>query len=91
MSTLTIPFQYAANLPLVPANANTVAYIVDVETGDLYDEAFNFETAMTYIAARGYIAIACAPDAHRTVEAMQAAFDQERRYQEDCFGLDAVA
>lgn len=113
MSKLTIPFQYADSLPLVPSEG-TIAYIIDVATGELYDEAGNFETAISYIQTTEYIAIACADELHwcrtggtpgeshchycesygpvvRTQEALQASFDHERRLQEDCFNLVAVA
>ena len=108
MSKLTIPFQYADSLPLVPSEG-TIAYIIDVATGELYDEAGNFETAISYIQTTEYIAVACADEVHwcggstecaycetygpvvRTQEALQASFDHERRLQEDCFNLAAVA
>ena len=107
MSKLTIPFQYADSLPLVPSEG-TIAYIIDVATGELYVEAGNFETAISYIQTTEYIAIACADEVHvcrqddclycetygpivRTQADLQASFDHERRLQEDCFNLVAVA
>lgn len=107
MSKLTIPFQYADSLPLVPSEG-TIAYIIDVATGELYDEAGNFETAISYIQTTEYVAIACADEVHtchqddcrycetygpivRTQADLQASFDHERRLQEDCFNLVAVA
>lgn len=107
--SLPIPFQYAANLPLVPECETSIAYILDVTTGELVDEAGNFETAINYIQDTGHIAVAIKDEVHwclgnpecyycetygpviRTQAALQAAFDHERRLQEDCFGLAEVA
>lgn len=60
---LTIPFQYADNLPLIPEEG-VLAYIIDIHTGELFDQASNWETAVSYIQGLNYIAIACADEIH---------------------------
>lgn len=63
MSALTIPFRYADNLPLIP-DASTVAYIIDIATGELWDEAGNYESAINYVQTGDYLAVACADERH---------------------------
>ena len=55
---LTIPFQFADNLPLIPEDADAFAYIVNVKTGRVEDVAYNFDTAINYIQELRFIAIA---------------------------------
>lgn len=62
--TLTIPFQYADQIPLVPADEHSIAYMIDVETGEVYDEAGNFETAITMINSSEYIGVAIQDEVH---------------------------
>lgn len=62
--SLTIPFQYAANLPLVPESEHSIAYILDVTTGELVDEAGNFETAINYVQDGQHIAVAIKDELH---------------------------
>jgi hypothetical protein len=62
--TLTIPFQYADSLPLVPESEHSIAYIIDVTTGALVDEAGNFETAINYIQDGQHIACAIQAETH---------------------------
>lgn len=87
--------KYADNLPLVH-DEDTFAYIIEIETGHVVDEAGNFETAENYIQDLGHVAIAVKDWLWRdgTVRAtqaqVQAAFDRERALAEDCFGLPVV-
>jgi hypothetical protein len=96
MTTLTIPFQYADSIPLVH-DEDTFAYIIDVESGEVVDEAYNFDTAINYIQDLGHVAVAVKDwfwfdgTVRATQAEVQAAFDHERRLQEDCFSLQAVA
>ena len=88
--------KYADNIPLVHDD-ETFAYIIEIETGHVVDTAWNFDSAITYIQDLGHVAIAVRDwnwmdgTVRATQAEVQEAFDHERRLQEDCFGLAAVA
>lgn len=52
------------DLPLIPQSENTVAFIIDIETGEVVDEAYNYETAINYIGDLTHIAIAVQDEVH---------------------------
>ena len=93
MAALTIPFQYADNLPLVPEE-EVFAHIIDIETGGHYDDAYNFETAINDIQSGGLVAVAVRDwlwfdgTVRATPEEVLAVFDRERRLFEDCFNAE---
>ena len=82
-------------IPLVH-DEGTFAYIIDVATGEVFDEAGNYETAENYIQSLDYIAVAVTDwlwsdgTIRATRAEVQEAFDRERRLQEDCFSLPPV-
>ena len=72
-------------LPLISAEG-VVAEIFDIETGEHYDSAFNYESALTYVQGGKHVAVAVADENERlTVERMNDLFIHERRLYEDCF------
>lgn len=71
-------------LPLV-SDEGVVAEIFDIETGEHYDSAFNYESALTYIQDGQHIAVAIMPSDLLTVEQMNSLFVAERRLFEDCY------
>ncbi len=89
--------KYADNLPLVPEHEDAFAYIVDIETGEHVDTAYNFDTAINFIQNGPFVAVAIKDWLWRDgglrapLNEVQDAFDHERRLMEDCFGLEAVA
>jgi hypothetical protein len=93
MSTM---LKYAGNLPLVH-NEGVFAYIIETETGEVVDEAYNFDSAINYIQDLHHIAIAIGDwnwmdgTLRATQAEVQEAFNNERRLQEDCFGLEPLA
>jgi len=97
MGALTIPFQYADSLPLVPEHDDEFAHIVNIATGEHVDTAYNFDTAINYIQDGEHVAVALRDwtwlhdgTLRATQAEVQAAFDRERRLFEDCFGVQAV-
>lgn len=72
---------------VLAAEAPIVAEVYDPKTGDLVDGCYSWEAGQNY--ARGnYKVVAILPDTGISVEEMQAIFNQEREWSQDCWGLD---
>ena len=72
-------------LPLISAEG-VVAEIFDIETGEHYDSAFNYESALTYVQGGKHVAVAVADDGEfYPVSRMAERFDWERKLYEDCY------
>lgn len=63
-----------------------VAEVYDVQTGELFDRCWTWETGQNYAAGRDYLVIAIADDGYMTVDEAQRLYDYERRIYLDCFG-----
>ena len=86
---------YADNLPIFPEDDDAFAYIIDNETGEFHDTAYNFESAINYIQSGEYTAVAIRDwlwghdgSIRATTTEVQAAFDRERSLYLDCFGRE---
>lgn len=93
---MSAALKYADNLPLVH-DEGVFAYIIEIETGHVVDEAYNFDSAINYIQDHRHVAVAITDwnwmdgTTRATQAEVQEAFDHERKLQEDCFSLPAVA
>lgn len=80
-------------LPLI-SDEDVVAEIYNIETGAHVDSAYNLESALTYVQDCEHIAVAVADElwasgeVRYTLTQAQDAYNNERRLQEDCFGLE---
>jgi len=72
------------------------AYILDADTGEYVDTVYNFDSAISYIQDLEHVAIAARDwlwydgTLRATKAELQEAFNDERRLQEDCFGLEPL-
>lgn len=65
---------------------NTVALIINPATGDIVDEAFNRDTAVSMILHDGMTAVAVADDGtHWSIARQQSIYDLERDLYLDCW------
>ncbi len=63
MGTLTPLFIPVQDIPLVH-DEGTIAYIIDVATGQIVDSTSTIDTAINYIQDLGHIAVAVADEIH---------------------------
>lgn len=81
-------------LPLIH-DEYTLAYVIDAETGAIFDEAGNMDTALTYANGNQYRLIAVR-GTHEygqdlTEAEVQKALDNETALYRDCFGIEDFA
>ena len=65
---------------------NVIAFIYNNE-GEVWDYAFNWQSAQSYALNNGYRVEAIKDDGHMTIAEQQALYDAERARFNDCFGI----
>ena len=65
---------------------NVVAVVYN-EQGEVWDYAFNWESAQSYALNNGYRVEAIKDDGSMTIADQQALYDAERARFNDCFGI----
>jgi hypothetical protein len=66
---------------------NVVAVVYNNE-GEVWDYAFNWESAQNYALHNGYRVEAIKDDGSMTIAEQQALYDAERARFNDCFGIN---
>ena len=66
---------------------NVVAVVYNNE-GEVWDYAFNWESAQNYALNNGYHVQAIKDDGSMTIAKQQALYDAERARFNDCFGIE---
>lgn len=79
---------HLATIPEVERDyGQDVVAVIYNDQGEIWDYAFNWESAQNYALNNGYRVLAVKDDGSMTIAEQQALYDAERARFNDCFGI----